>query len=450
MFQNIDLAKGLIILFVLSGLAGLTPMTGRLAPEVRRMEAAAPLDEVVLPVTQDAFSAPGVDEPTGHSDVLLAGYAEGERSTFMQFDVSDVVIGSDVDVRLELYCTGYEADPDSTLELQFARLVESWDEDLLPYPAGIDEGSLFEVDLGTCDIGGEWKVVRNTELLGWVVNWATGDHDNHGLRIGPASTDSMRLYSFVASNGEPTPPPGKGPRLVFEYTPYPTLVPGECPPVSHCTPGPFPTPCEECPTLTPWTTPGLDCPICHTPWPMGRPTVCPPLPRCTPGPAPTSCSPPGSCPTPTPGCPPCDYETPIPTETLPPTFTLTPEPTATSTDEPLPSSAIHVPIAYNNTAVRGVTEAPPEAPPEGTPTPFGTVCPPIPRCTPGPRATDCIPPGSCPTVTPGCPACEPQSAGGESRPARGQIPGASSPPNPLTRQGPDRILNTVGPLLHNI
>ncbi len=37
----------------------------------------------------------------------------------------------------------------------------------------------------------------------------------------------------------------------------------------------------------------------------------------------------------------------------------------------------------------------------------GTVCPPgLPRCTGGPRATDCIPPGSCPTETPGCPPCE--------------------------------------------
>ena len=37
----------------------------------------------------------------------------------------------------------------------------------------------------------------------------------------------------------------------------------------------------------------------------------------------------------------------------------------------------------------------------------GTVCPFVPRCTSGPRATDCIPPGSCPTVTPGCPPCDP-------------------------------------------
>ena len=37
----------------------------------------------------------------------------------------------------------------------------------------------------------------------------------------------------------------------------------------------------------------------------------------------------------------------------------------------------------------------------------GTVCPPLGRCTPGPRATECRPPGSCPTPTDGCPACDP-------------------------------------------
>ena len=33
-------------------------------------------------------------------------------------------------------------------------------------------------------------------------------------------------------------------------------------------------------------------------------------------------------------------------------------------------------------------------------------CPPVPRCTSGPPPTDCIPPGACPTATPGCPVCE--------------------------------------------
>lgn len=38
-----------------------------------------------------------------------------------------------------------------------------------------------------------------------------------------------------------------------------------------------------------------------------------------------------------------------------------------------------------------------------------TICPPLPRCTDGPRPTDCIPRGRCPTPTPGCPVCEPFS-----------------------------------------
>lgn len=50
-----------------------------------------------------------------------------------------------------------------------------------------------------------------------------------------------------------------------------------------------------------------------------------------------------------------------------------------------------------------------EGPPfKATEDPSGasTICPPVGRCTSGPPATECIPPGSCPTRTPGCPPCE--------------------------------------------
>ena len=177
------------------------------------------LYEEFLRPSQDTYVAPGVGVPTGHLEELIAGHKDVDHVTLVQFELPDR--GPDarvISARLELYCITVEEDPDSSNKLMMWNVVRKWDEDVLTRtPRRISEW--FDTDIEGCDEGGEWKTIEHEDLLKIVNMWYTGAVENYGLAIGPRDSDSTLLYRFVASNGEPPPPLGKGPRLIIEFSP---------------------------------------------------------------------------------------------------------------------------------------------------------------------------------------------------------------------------------------
>ena len=295
--------------------------------------------------SQDTFVATSVGAPMGHLEELIAGHKAVDHVALLQFELPDR--GPDVRVisaRLELFCITVEEDPDPSNQLEISNVARKWDEDVVTrIPNAV--GPKFDYDIEGCEVGGEWKTIEHEDLLKTVSEWYTGGIENHGLAIGPTDSDSTRLYRFVASNGEPRPPLGQGPRLVIEFAPSTSvppatatavppdtatappseepepaqvlsipaaynsvrvmgvistsLPPSATPEPPSATPKPTDTPT---PTATPTVTETLTATATVETTPPPEGTFCPPAPRCTPGPVPTRCS--GRCPTPR--CPTCE------------------------------------------------------------------------------------------------------------------------------------------------
>lgn len=271
---------------------------------------AGPMFEEYLKPSQDTYVAPGVNEAQGHLGELIAGQKTVEHLTFIQFDLPDRgATARIISARLELYCISIEQDSASRNEIQVSNAIRSWSEGSLIYrtkPNGT--GPRFEVDLGECAPSGEWKVIETPDLLTIVNQWYDGRLENNGFIIGPENDRSKRIYRFVASNGEPPPPLGQGPRLVVEF---------------------------DSGVTTPTFTPSI------TPTPSNTPT-------------------PTDTPIPT--------ETYTPTAT--PTDTATPTETSTPTATPTPGD-IYMPISYRNAEVNGTGSGPGNPDPTEVPEPTG-------------------------------------------------------------------------------
>lgn len=307
------------MLLLIIGLTAFALARPRLAAVAVPETAGVTFEEWLKP-SQDTYVAPGVDEPQGHLGELIAGHKAVEHLAFVQFDIPDR--GPDARIekaRLEVFCISVEEDASSRNQIEFTNAIRDWDEDVLIYrskPNGT--GPRFNFDMGSCDSStGEWKVIENDDLLNIVNQWYTGNLENNGFILAPANDASKRLYRFVASDGEPPPPLGKGPRLVIEFgtgVTTPTFTPSITP-----TPSNTPTP-----TDTPLPT--------DTPTPTNTPT-----------------------------------ETPIPTDTMTPSPTPTP-------------GAIYMPINFRNAELGGGGGEPTEVPeptmePEPTAVPEPTEMP---------------------------------------------------------------------------
>lgn len=176
------------------------------------------VDAIVhLPVEADTYVASGWPEQSFGLDPLYLGYDEMEgfaaQRILLRFDIVNTIPDGAVinEARLRMHLTYSAPEDDASMRTVGRELLAPWAETTVTWETQPTWGPVrTERLIGSEAVWYEWDV---TEL---VADWASRDHENHGMVIVGDERVEQRLRAFYAR--ETTTP--LYPRLIVDYTDY--------------------------------------------------------------------------------------------------------------------------------------------------------------------------------------------------------------------------------------